>query len=114
MKHDAHPKPAKENRKNPSDGAGSESQLQCFHNVEAEPTRSARNLSRPVNLSTRVFVDIGERVAMAAFIVTDDISKKVLLRGVGPIRDDLGARPLVEPPSGLGPLPLHPRRTPPA
>jgi phospholipase/lecithinase/hemolysin len=37
-----------------------------------------------VNLATRVFVDTGERVAVAGFIVTGDISKKVLIRGIGP------------------------------
>jgi phospholipase/lecithinase/hemolysin len=39
---------------------------------------------KAVNLATRVFVDTGERVAIAGFIVTGDISKKVLLRGLGP------------------------------
>lgn len=39
---------------------------------------------KAVNLATRVFVDTGERVAVAGFIVTGDISKKVLLRGLGP------------------------------
>lgn len=39
---------------------------------------------KAVNLATRVFVDTGERVAIAGFIVTGDISKKVLLRGIGP------------------------------
>jgi phospholipase/lecithinase/hemolysin len=39
---------------------------------------------KAVNLATRVFVDNGERVAIAGFIVSGDISKKVLLRGIGP------------------------------
>jgi hypothetical protein len=39
---------------------------------------------KAVNLATRVFVDTGERVAVAGFIVTGDISKKVLIRGIGP------------------------------
>ncbi|MDP9098027.1 MAG: SGNH/GDSL hydrolase family protein [Verrucomicrobiota bacterium] len=39
---------------------------------------------KAVNLATRVFVDTGERVAVAGFIVTGDVSKKLLLRGVGP------------------------------
>jgi len=39
---------------------------------------------KAVNIATRVFVDTGERVAVAGFIVTGDISKKVLLRGIGP------------------------------
>jgi phospholipase/lecithinase/hemolysin len=39
---------------------------------------------KAVNLATRLFVDTGERVAIAGFIVTGDISKKVLIRGIGP------------------------------
>ena len=39
---------------------------------------------KAVNLATRVFVDTGERVAIAGFIVTGDIAKKVLIRGIGP------------------------------
>ena len=41
-------------------------------------------LAKALNISTRVFVDIGERVSIAGFIVTGDISKKVLIRGIGP------------------------------
>jgi phospholipase/lecithinase/hemolysin len=41
-------------------------------------------LSKALNISTRVFVDTGERVSIAGFIVTGDVSKKVLLRGIGP------------------------------
>jgi hypothetical protein len=37
-----------------------------------------------VNIATRVFVDTGERVAIAGFIVTGNVSKKVLIRGIGP------------------------------
>jgi hypothetical protein len=36
------------------------------------------------NLATRVFVDTGERVSIVGFIVTGDVTKKVLLRGIGP------------------------------
>jgi phospholipase/lecithinase/hemolysin len=39
---------------------------------------------KAVNLATRVFVDTGERVAIAGFIVTGNVSKKVLIRGIGP------------------------------
>jgi phospholipase/lecithinase/hemolysin len=39
---------------------------------------------KAVNLATRLFVDTGERVAVAGFIVRGDVSKKVLLRGIGP------------------------------
>jgi hypothetical protein len=40
--------------------------------------------AKALNISTRVFVDIGERVSIAGFIVTGDVSKKVLIRGIGP------------------------------
>jgi phospholipase/lecithinase/hemolysin len=39
---------------------------------------------KAINLATRVFVDTGERVAVAGFIVTGDVAKKVLIRGIGP------------------------------
>jgi hypothetical protein len=39
---------------------------------------------KAVNISTRVFVDTGERVSIAGFIVTGDIAKRVLIRGIGP------------------------------
>ncbi|HSP45512.1 MAG TPA: SGNH/GDSL hydrolase family protein [Chthoniobacterales bacterium] len=39
---------------------------------------------KAVNLATRVFVDTGERIAIAGFIVTGNVSKKVLIRGMGP------------------------------
>ena len=39
---------------------------------------------KAVNLSTRVFVDTGDRVAIAGFIVTGNTSKKLVLRGIGP------------------------------
>lgn len=39
---------------------------------------------KAVNLATRVFVDTGERVAVAGFIVTGSVPKKVLIRGIGP------------------------------
>jgi phospholipase/lecithinase/hemolysin len=40
--------------------------------------------ARALNIATRVFVDTGERVCIAGFIVTGDVSKKVLIRGLGP------------------------------
>ena len=36
------------------------------------------------NLATRLFVDTGERVSIVGFIVTGDVPKKVLVRGIGP------------------------------
>src|SRR4029077_15375583 len=41
-------------------------------------------VSKALNIATRVFVDTGERISIAGFIVTGDISKKVLIRGIGP------------------------------
>jgi phospholipase/lecithinase/hemolysin len=40
--------------------------------------------SKALNISTRVFVDTGERVSIAGFTVTGDTAKKVLIRGLGP------------------------------
>lgn len=40
--------------------------------------------AKPLNLATRLFVDTGERVSIVGFIVTGDVPKKVLLRGIGP------------------------------
>jgi phospholipase/lecithinase/hemolysin len=40
--------------------------------------------AKALNISTRVFVDIGERVSIAGFIVTGNVPKKVLIRGIGP------------------------------
>lgn len=40
--------------------------------------------AKAVNIATRVFVDTGERVPIAGFIVTGDASKRVLVRGIGP------------------------------
>jgi phospholipase/lecithinase/hemolysin len=41
-------------------------------------------LSKALNIATRVFVDTGERVSIAGFVVTGDVTKKVLIRGIGP------------------------------
>jgi phospholipase/lecithinase/hemolysin len=41
-------------------------------------------LSKALNIATRVFVDVGERVSIAGFVVTGEVSKKVLIRGLGP------------------------------
>jgi phospholipase/lecithinase/hemolysin len=40
--------------------------------------------SKFLNLASRLFVDTGERVSIVGFIITGDVSKKVLLRGLGP------------------------------
>lgn len=40
--------------------------------------------AKAVNIATRVGVDIGERVSIGGFIVTGNVPKKVLIRGIGP------------------------------
>jgi phospholipase/lecithinase/hemolysin len=53
---------------------------------------------KAVNIASRVFVDTGERVAIAGFIVTGDVPKKVLLRGIGPSLSANGVpTPLADP-----------------
>lgn len=42
------------------------------------------SLSRALNIATRAFVDTGERIPIAGFIVVGDVAKKVLIRGIGP------------------------------
>src|SRR5438105_8008835 len=41
-------------------------------------------VSKALNIATRVFVDVGERVSIAGFVVTGDVSKMVIIRGIGP------------------------------
>jgi phospholipase/lecithinase/hemolysin len=41
-------------------------------------------LAKALNIATRVFVDTGERGPIAGFIIAGDVSKKVLIRGIGP------------------------------
>jgi len=40
--------------------------------------------ARALNLATRVFVDTGERVCIAGFIIAGNVPKKILIRGIGP------------------------------
>ncbi len=54
--------------------------------------------SKVLNISTRMFVDTGERVSIAGLIVTGDIAKKVLIRGIGPSLSNSGVpTPLANP-----------------
>ena len=54
--------------------------------------------SKALNISTRVFVDTGERVSIGGFIITGDISKKILIRGLGPSLSASGVpTPLADP-----------------
>jgi phospholipase/lecithinase/hemolysin len=54
--------------------------------------------AKALNISTRVFVDTGERVSIAGFIVSGSVSKKVLIRGIGPSLAASGVpNPLADP-----------------
>jgi phospholipase/lecithinase/hemolysin len=54
--------------------------------------------SKALNISTRVFVDTGERISIAGLIVTGDVAKKVLIRGLGPSLQNSGVpTPLANP-----------------
>src|SRR5205085_4090924 len=54
--------------------------------------------SKLLTISRRMFVDTGERVSIAGFIVLGDISKKFLIRGIGPSLSNSGVpTPLANP-----------------
>lgn len=40
-------------------------------------------VAKAVNLSTRVHVDVGEKISIVGFFVTGDVSKKIIIRGLG-------------------------------
>jgi phospholipase/lecithinase/hemolysin len=53
---------------------------------------------KALNLATRLFVDTGERVSIVGFIVAGNVSKKVLIRGIGPSLASNGVpTPLADP-----------------
>ena len=53
---------------------------------------------KAVNIATRVFVDTGERVPIAGFIVAGDVPKRILIRGLGPSLAAAGVpNPLADP-----------------
>ena len=55
-------------------------------------------LSKALNIATRVFVDTGERGPIAGFIIAGNVSKKVLIRGIGPSLAAYGVpTPLADP-----------------
>src|SRR5207237_469467 len=41
-------------------------------------------LAKAINISTRLFVDLGERASIVGFIVAGNTPKRVLIRGIGP------------------------------
>jgi phospholipase/lecithinase/hemolysin len=54
--------------------------LTAFNTIVNPPP----SYSKAQNISSRMFVDTGERIAIAGFIVAGDVPKKVLIRGLGP------------------------------
>ena len=53
---------------------------------------------KALNISTRVFVDTGERVSIAGFIVNGVFPKRILIRGIGPSLSTSGVpSPLLDP-----------------
>ena len=53
---------------------------------------------KALNISTRVFVDTGERVSIAGFIVNGAFPKRILIRGIGPSLSASGVPiPLLDP-----------------
>jgi phospholipase/lecithinase/hemolysin len=66
----------------------------AFNTITVPPAPS----SRALNIATRAFVDTGERIPIAGFIVTGDVAKKVLIRGIGPSLAGNGVpNPLADP-----------------
>ncbi len=61
-------------------------------------TRPLAPLAKALNIATRVFVDTGERVPIAGFIVGGTVAKRVLIRGIGPSLAASGVpNPLADP-----------------
>lgn len=52
--------------------------------VEVYDAESGQPAAQLINLSTRGFVDTGDAVLVAGFVVNGDTPKRVLIRGVGP------------------------------
>src|SRR5436190_14674210 len=58
------------------------------------PTRAAQ----PLNLSTRLLVQVGDNVGIGGFIITGTQPKQVVLRGIGPSLSSVGVpNPLADP-----------------
>jgi hypothetical protein len=54
------------------------------------PTPSATPTTRAINLSTRLRVDVNDRVGIGGFIITGSAPKTVLLRAIGPSLAEFG------------------------
>ena len=55
-------------------------------------------LAKAVNIATRVFVDVGERISIAGFVITGDLPKRVIIRGIGPSLSAFGVPNLLADP----------------
>ncbi len=55
--------------------------------------------AQPLNISTRLRVEAGERVMIGGFIITGSAPKKVAIRGVGPSLGNLGLSDLLSDPT---------------
>lgn len=58
--------------------------------VEVYDGESTQASCQLVNLSTRGFVDSGDAVLVAGFVVSGDVPKRVLIRGIGPALGGFG------------------------
>lgn len=58
--------------------------------VEVYDAENSQPATQLINLSTRGFVDTGDGVLVAGFVVTGDAPKRVLIRGVGPALGGFG------------------------
>src|SRR5205807_8306136 len=62
------------------------------------PTPTPTPATQAVNLSTRLFVQTGDNVGIAGFIITGTLPKKVIVRGIGPSLSKFGVpNPLADP-----------------
>ena len=67
----------------------------CAHDAITIPVTTP---AKALNISTRLFVDTGERISIVGFIVTGAVPKRVLIRGIGPSLHASGiSNPLVDP-----------------
>ena len=63
------------------------------------PSPSGTPTSQPVNISTRVRVEGGDGVVIGGFIITGNVPKKIIIRGVGPSLVDSGLTDVIDDPT---------------
>jgi hypothetical protein len=81
-------------------GAGSASSL---GGATPTPPPVALHSAQPLNLSTRIGVLDGDKVLIAGFIVTGNVPKKAIIRGLGPSLQNFGVTGVLDNPT----LELH-------